>query len=203
MRRMQALDDDIVRAETAELEKLRHHLADTESMTRPELEPAIERWRAAASELEGLLSGERKVLDNARETLASMQDRLEARVEEIETLTNLLRGRDDSPKSCVDSETQHKLDVNTRELATLSRLLRTAEDNANWLRDVHSALWSCPSWWRFMPLRWQKRKRAERLRKKGLFDASAYLKRYPDIAREGIDPLRHYIEHGQAEGRLR
>jgi hypothetical protein len=194
---------DIAYAETAELEKLRHHLAGTESPMRPQLEPALERWRTAAAELEGLLGSERKALEDARETLASMQDRLEARAEEIATLTNLLRGRGDSPKNSVDSNTQRKLDVSTRELATLSKLLRTAEDSANWLRDIHSALWSCPWWWGVMPVRWQRRKRAERLRRKGLFDAKAYLRRYPDVAQEGVDPLRHYILCGQAEGRLR
>ncbi len=34
-----------------------------------------------------------------------------------------------------------------------------------------------------------------------LFDADYYLDRYPDIARVGIDPLRHYRKHGEAEGR--
>lgn len=34
------------------------------------------------------------------------------------------------------------------------------------------------------------------------FDADWYLARYPDIARAGINPLVHFIEHGQKEGRL-
>lgn len=36
----------------------------------------------------------------------------------------------------------------------------------------------------------------------GLFDASAYLTAYPDIAKAGIDPLLHYLQFGGAEGRL-
>lgn len=33
------------------------------------------------------------------------------------------------------------------------------------------------------------------------FDRDYYLRRYPDINREGIDPVIHYIHHGAAEGR--
>ncbi len=40
-----------------------------------------------------------------------------------------------------------------------------------------------------------------RVRQSGLFDAAFYLERYPDIRRAGIDPLRHYMRHGAAEGR--
>jgi len=35
----------------------------------------------------------------------------------------------------------------------------------------------------------------------GLFDAAYYLKRYPDVARAGFDPIVHYIIAGSKEGR--
>jgi glycosyltransferase involved in cell wall biosynthesis len=35
------------------------------------------------------------------------------------------------------------------------------------------------------------------------FDADWYLKRYPEIAAGGMDPLVHYVIYGRAEGRLR
>lgn len=35
----------------------------------------------------------------------------------------------------------------------------------------------------------------------GRFDADWYLKQYPDVAREGWDPLQHFIQHGLREGR--
>lgn len=35
----------------------------------------------------------------------------------------------------------------------------------------------------------------------GLFDADYYLTQYPDIADAGVDPIRHYIDHGAAERR--
>jgi glycosyltransferase involved in cell wall biosynthesis/SAM-dependent methyltransferase len=34
-----------------------------------------------------------------------------------------------------------------------------------------------------------------------LFDTSFYLEQYPDVAASGVNPLRHYVESGAAEGR--
>ncbi|QOW21678.1 sulfotransferase family protein [Novilysobacter avium] len=39
------------------------------------------------------------------------------------------------------------------------------------------------------------------LRDSELFDAHWYQSRYPDVATSGIDPARHYLDHGAAEGR--
>jgi hypothetical protein len=33
------------------------------------------------------------------------------------------------------------------------------------------------------------------------FDAAFYLERYPDVRQAGMNPLRHYLRHGAAEGR--
>lgn len=41
----------------------------------------------------------------------------------------------------------------------------------------------------------------ERVAGSELFDAAWYLAEYPDIARIGLDPLRHYLAHGAGEGR--
>lgn len=35
----------------------------------------------------------------------------------------------------------------------------------------------------------------------GLFDRQGYLEHYPDVALSGMDPVRHYVQHGAAEGR--
>ena len=35
----------------------------------------------------------------------------------------------------------------------------------------------------------------------GLFHAEWYLQTYPDVAKEGVDPLEHFLRHGAAEGR--
>lgn len=42
----------------------------------------------------------------------------------------------------------------------------------------------------------------EAIRATGLFDSAAYLKRYPDVAEAGIDPVLHYLDSGASEGRM-
>ena len=39
------------------------------------------------------------------------------------------------------------------------------------------------------------------IRRSGLFDATWYLENYPDLAKTGIDPLRHYHEQGWRQDR--
>lgn len=34
-----------------------------------------------------------------------------------------------------------------------------------------------------------------------LFDRAFYLRKYPDLVAAGVDPLRHYLRYGAAEGR--
>jgi hypothetical protein len=45
------------------------------------------------------------------------------------------------------------------------------------------------------------RRRLGLLAEAGLVDPEWYLRRYPDVADAGIDPLRHYVEYGAREGR--
>jgi hypothetical protein len=45
------------------------------------------------------------------------------------------------------------------------------------------------------------RRQVALLKRSGLFDAEWYLREYTDVAKAGIDPMRHYIEHGAKEGR--
>jgi hypothetical protein len=48
---------------------------------------------------------------------------------------------------------------------------------------------------------WALRREEERRRRQGLFDAEFYLEKYSDVRAAGMDALRHYVEHGAAEGR--
>lgn len=45
------------------------------------------------------------------------------------------------------------------------------------------------------------RRRAAELRRSALFDAAWYRAAYPDVAAAGLDPARHYVSVGAAEGR--
>src|SRR5690242_1883659 len=42
---------------------------------------------------------------------------------------------------------------------------------------------------------------AGRIANSGLFDRKEYLRRYPDVAASGADPILHYLSHGAGEGR--
>jgi hypothetical protein len=55
--------------------------------------------------------------------------------------------------------------------------------------------------WRVGLFRGQLRRSIDRLHRSGVFDADWYLDRNPDVAASGIDPARHFIEFGCAEGR--
>ena len=96
------------------------------------------------------------------------------------------------------------------ELATMSGLLSAESEKAlrgaaqvEWLREVYRVTARRPRWWWMMPWRWQSARMAKKVAEAGLFDERAYLARYPDVAAQGHDPLRHYILFGMAEGRVR
>lgn len=104
-------------------------------------------------------------------------------------------------------ELQEVIDRRFNELAKVSQLLldsRTELGEKTWFQELSSALIRPnPIWWSIMPRQWRLRQRNKKLRQLGLFDCSAYLRRYPDVAAEGVDPLRHYLSHGLGEGRTR
>lgn len=88
-------------------------------------------------------------------------------------------------------------------LADESRRAEASDTQSQWLRDVRRLEESFPMWWAVMPASWRQRRTHRRYARAGLFDASAYLALYPDVAAQGMDPIRHYILHGMAEGRTR
>lgn len=96
------------------------------------------------------------------------------------------------------------------EIAQLSSMLRSSENmaesrkgDAEWLRQVSAIISGFPRWWALMPSHVRRRWEHARLKQRGLFDADAYLSRYPDVAKAGMPPLRHYLLHGLQEGRSR
>jgi hypothetical protein len=88
-------------------------------------------------------------------------------------------------------------------LAEESRRAEASDTQSQWLRDVRRLEESFPAWWAVMPAAWRQRRTHRRYQRAGLFDAAAYLALYPDVAAQGMDPVRHYILHGMAEGRTR
>jgi hypothetical protein len=77
-----------------------------------------------------------------------------------------------------------------------------ALEQQQWLAAVGEALLAPSKWWvKYLPSAFRERWVRKRLARKGLFDPAAYLRRNQDVAGSGMDPLRHYIRHGIAEGR--
>jgi hypothetical protein len=52
-----------------------------------------------------------------------------------------------------------------------------------------------------MPTAIRLKKQMSRLKSAQIFDAKAYLEANPDVAEAGMDPLRHYLNHGIDERR--
>ncbi len=107
-------------------------------------------------------------------------------------------------------QSEQKLDARFAEIAKLTSMLADASTqsaasgiNAEWLRSMMQIAASFPRWWALMPQDWRRKREHARYRSSGLFDAARYLEAYPDVADNGMDPIRHYILHGMLEGRDR
>ena len=68
-------------------------------------------------------------------------------------------------------------------------------------RAIYAMNEGAPWWWRFSTERWRARRVARRLWRESLFDGEAYLRQNPDVAAQAMDPARHLLLHGIAEGR--
>jgi hypothetical protein len=93
------------------------------------------------------------------------------------------------------------------------RELARQNDEVARLQSELAAIQSGLAWRVSAPLRrleaWLERRRASRatsadtqlIEQSGWFDADWYLREYPDVAERALDPGRHYLEFGAAEGR--
>lgn len=102
---------------------------------------------------------------------AALETRLNARFDEIATMSRLLREAD-------------------RERESLGR--ETAESLSRLIED---------SQWALLPERVKLRRKMALVKRTGVFDPSWYLSYYGDVAETGIDPLLHYVQFGAREGR--
>jgi hypothetical protein len=162
----------------AELEKSRAERKETEARLN-------ERLAAVAKTCEGLARKETE-LDEALQQTRVEKDRVEARLEdrfvEIATLTGLLAERES--------------------------LERQSSEEADWLRQTASVLLGdlgTPKGrlFRLLPAAFSSKRQQRLLKRKGLFDAEAYLDANADVAADRTDPLRHYLQHGIKERRRR
>jgi len=140
-------------------------------------------------------------------TIATLRDALEQRENEISLVQSKLA---ESATSPAPNTTPVSI-ISSRENTALLRRVRSAEEDSalqkavmNLVQETLQVMASPGKWWNMLlPAFFVRRLKYDRLRKKGLFDARLYLKRYPDVVRAGSDPLHHYVTHGLSEGRTR
>lgn len=76
-----------------------------------------------------------------------------------------------------------------------------AAEQCEWLAQVYQSISQSPWWWALLPRSMRVKRERRRLKQAQIFDSDAYLRTYPDVGAEKMDPLRHYILHGFGEGR--
>jgi len=95
------------------------------------------------------------------------------------------------------------------QLTVLNRLYRnTAAENdmlavqVEWLKKAVNALNAKRRWWWWFVPGWLLRSALfRRLKRREIFDEASYKLANPDVAKAGLDPLRHYVFEGMQEGR--
>lgn len=211
----------------AELVQEREQRKATESALadlRDELEKARE--KAVAADLAA--EEARKLADLEHAQRRAAEDRVSSVEEELndlrERLDEALEAPVEPPQHLLDenmqlnqqlraqelarSEAEQKLSMRFDEIARITAMLAeeghradSTQANALWLAEMAKIAQVFPKWWPLMPSRWRQQREHRRYRNAGLFDAQAYLAANPDVAAHGMDPVRHYLLHGMAEGR--
>ena len=165
-------------------------------------------------EREGQLAEAQSQLADLRARLESLQQAPasvpNAVYDELAQLTRLLQASETEAAAATAARAaaERRVAEQTQELVRLSALLSQENGRAEgtaghteWLREMTRVAEAMPKWWGMMPEGWRRKREHEAYRRAGLFDAEQYLQNYPDVAADGMDPVRHYIQHGMAEGR--
>ena len=133
----------------------------------------------------------RSEIEEARAEAEAHQSKIAALIDQFAEQRASLRSQVDDASSRADALFAQLQGTRTR-----------AEVQQEWLRQTYAVLECRRWWWWLMPKSWVTRRQHVRLHRRGLFDARRYLELYPDVAAGGTDPVRHYIAHGMAEGRM-
>lgn len=152
-----------------------------------------------------MLKEQQQISEHAAAQASEARAEAERLVQQVEQLT-----RANEAYKADRTSNERKLAARFDELARLTAIVTdevtradTWENASQWLSDVRRVEEGFPAWWAIMPSAWRQRRAHRRYFGAGLFDAAAYLALYPDVAEQGMDPIRHYILHGMAEGRTR
>ncbi|MCW5726859.1 hypothetical protein [Parvibaculum sp.] len=136
-----------------------------------------------------------------RTASATARERKIAQLEEqAQRKAALKKARDNAAREKAERERlQARLKERNGEVANLIRLTREKEAAAR-SRGIADALLDARELSLLPPVLRTWRQMA-RIRRAGIFDADWYKNKYSDVGASGMDPLRHYVRYGFAEGR--
>jgi len=118
----------------------------------------------------------------------ALEKKLEDRFKELAILTKMIEDRDPTPQGKWENKPSTKPVVQTVNLKNKSK--NRAVKN-RWKTQFKKATKKSISI----------KNQSIILQKSDLFDKTWYLNQYPDVAKEGIDPIEHYLWHGVTDGR--
>lgn len=205
-----ALDESVVRAERAErkLEETnvwvfrlageRRAFEDRSDKLQRELSRAEAKRRAAEIALEEQKEAMALRLKEARAAVAQVEREMSAALQQGRTEKEATERR--------MNERVREIATLTNLLAEKEALTRKSAAQVDWFRDMSGVMLNGSSTLKgrllaLLPafIRYNRQKKL--LERKGLFDGEAYLAAHPDVANKGMDPLHHYVRHGMKEGR--
>ena len=169
-----------------------------------------QKWNRQREEMDRATQAQAALLDQERAEVQRWQTARADAVKQVEALTQSLDEKGaETDRALAQIAHLRAQSVRQRKNAEqlserLSRMeveAKSMTDRALWLQQVNAVVTGYPQWWGLLPRTVQDKWRHQRLRRRGLFDAEAYLSRYPDVVSSGMSPLRHYILHGMAENR--
>lgn len=169
-----------------------------------------QKWDRQREEMDRAAQAQAALLDQERAEVQRWRTARADAVAQVEALTQSLDEKGAEADRALTQIAHLKTQAvrqrkNAEQLSErLSRMeveAKSMTDRAQWLQQVNAVVTGYPWWWGLLPRTVQDKWRHQRLRRRGLFDAEAYLSRYPDVVSSGMSPLRHYILHGMAENR--
>lgn len=188
------------------LDATQARLARTESTLLEQCRAADETIAELAATAERLSRAEAEAADQEREfgrAIVETNEKLAAKEQET------------AAKQLELEKAGARLNECFNEIATLTQLLleqegdaRRLAEQAEWLRRTAAVLLRSGSGWRgflysLLPGALTQIWVMRQLKTANLFCAESYLSAHPDVPRSNVNALRHYVNHGMVEGRLR
>ena len=117
-----------------------------------------------------------------------LEKKLEDRFKELAILTKMLEERDANSQAKADNHISSML---PQQSSSLKSKQKDNSKKARWKTKFRKAKKKSTTI----------KKQAKLLQKSELFDKAWYLNQYPDVAKEKVDPIEHYLWHGVTDGR--